>query len=85
MESLAAETAGTVDDEEERVDYDFSPVTSTPSSPVSSGTNALAELLPQADPSSETIAVNLAAGDDIHVNPLGLDRMPAPYSCRHPT
>ena len=65
MESLAAETAEMVDEEEERVDYDFSPRNSTPSSPVPSGINALAEILPQTASSSEAIAVNLAAGDDI--------------------
>ena len=55
----------TVEEEEEQVDYGTSPTNSTPSSPVSCGDSALAEILPQTDPLSEPITVNLAAGDDI--------------------
>jgi hypothetical protein len=54
-----------MDEEEEKVDYGFSPENSAPSSPVSPGVNALAGILPQADSVSAAIAVNLAAGDDI--------------------
>ena len=61
----AKENAGTGEEDEEMVDYDYSPPNSGSSSPAASNINALEEILSTEDSSPASTAVNLAAGDDI--------------------